>query len=67
MPSTVSVEAALVATVASAHQFSTGIWAASRRSISKRTAPASASMRAKLWITGTLPSVSAARSAKAVW
>ena len=55
-----------VATVASAHQVRTGIWAFSIRSISRRSAVVSSSARAKLWIAGMLPSTSDTRSARSL-
>ena len=62
--STVSVAEARVATVATAHQDSTGSCASSRLAMVLRRPRTSASMRVKLWITGTLPSASEARSAR---
>ena len=67
MPRIVIVAEARVATAATAHQPSTGIWAASSRSATPRSARASSSMRVKLWITGTLPSASDACSASVEW
>ncbi len=62
--STVSVAEARVATLATAHQDSTGNCAASTLAMVVRRPRTSASMRVKLWITGTLPSASEARSAR---
>ena len=53
--SSVSVAEARVATAATAHQDSTGICAASSASMISRSARDSASIRVKLWMTGTLP------------
>ncbi len=61
--SIVSVVAARVITVASAHQPSTGNCAPSTSSPSFFMPATSASMRAKLWISAMLPSVSVVRSA----
>ena len=62
--SSVSVVAARVITVTTAHQDSTGICAASSRSTAFRSAVTSASTRAKLCTSATLPSASDARSAR---
>ena len=60
----VSVAEARVATAASAHQDSTGSWAARSWSMMPLSSRASCSMRVKLWITGTLPSASEAWAAR---
>ena len=59
----VSVVAARVITVASAHQASTGSWAPSTWSPSFFMPATSDSMRAKLCTRAMLPSVSVVRSA----
>ena len=64
---TVMVAEARVATEASAHQDSTGFCACSSWWMMPRSARASASMRVKDWITGTLPSASEACSARLEW
>ena len=64
--SSVIVEAARPNTTAVAHHESTGICAASSVRDSERIAASSLSTRVKLWITGTLPSTSEARSARLV-
>ena len=61
---TVRVAEARVPIAAIAHQDRTGFCAASSRSMMTRSSRTSASMRVKLWITGTLPSASEARSAR---
>ena len=53
-------------TTATVHQDSTGICASRIVRLRSRITPASRSMRVKLWITGTLPSTSDARSASEV-
>ena len=62
----VMVVEALVSTVASAHHHSTGICAPSNWRPTLRIAVTSMSMRAKLWISAILPSVSDVRSAWSV-
>ncbi len=57
------VVAARVSTAITAHHESTGICAASSLSTTAFNAETSASTRAKLWTSATLPSVSEARSA----
>ena len=64
--SIVSVVDARVSTAASAHQDSTGIWAPSSWLPTLRIAETSISMRAKLWTSAMLPSVSVVRSAMSV-
>ena len=60
----ISVADARVATLATAHHDSTGSCAARTLAMVVRRPRTSASMRVKLWITGTLPSASEARSAR---
>ena len=62
----VIVVEALVSTVASAHHHSTGICAPSSSVPTLRICDTSMSMRAKLWTSAMLPSVSEVRSAWSV-
>ena len=64
---TVMVAEARVATEASAHQDSTGFCACEQLLDDARSDRASASMRVKDWMTGTLPSASEACSARLEW